>query len=421
MPHPPHPAMTCAPQISSGASPSQVRVVTSSMAAPSPVLAHRTVATPARVRMQPEVVRTHGWPTMKQEQPVTRNIPAPVLRLSASFNSRQQLAAACTYGSFTPAPRVAHTVSTPKVTPQVTSQGASTVSTASTDTKPRPTSYSQPSLPVSAEGQPRSGLRQQLQTASDELRRMQMTLEEMGSQLPAAWIGACPGKVSHSRANGSKESPLSLVKHAMKQLQGSLVESLNSTERMKEIKARAASPGQRKFNASSREPSVTSLHLAGSGSRQASPVRRRPTRQASAPVRMRRPSSCSSRGGACMSSRLTGTGPSSGSRLTRSQRSDAEPRKGRLEARNLALAANLAETHSEAEASEGRSVSSDRRKRPMARVVGSRRAPLSGHVLSDARRAGTCSLPERKSLDDLEAEDSERLPKQTLAPAVLCR
>lgn len=23
-----------------------------------------------------EVVRTHGWPTMKQEQPVTRNIPA---------------------------------------------------------------------------------------------------------------------------------------------------------------------------------------------------------------------------------------------------------------------------------------------------------------------------------------------------------
>ncbi|CAE7687030.1 Cbwd1, partial [Symbiodinium sp. CCMP2456] len=100
-------------------------------------------------------------------------------------------------------------------------------------------------------------LREQLVQASVELGRMQATLADMGTKLPAAWTGACPGKSGQckSGSTGPKESPLQAVQRAVKQLQGNLEESLTSAEKV------PTSPDTRKrtFSASSREPSVSSV------------------------------------------------------------------------------------------------------------------------------------------------------------------
>ncbi|CAE7375723.1 Cbwd1 [Symbiodinium sp. CCMP2592] len=302
-------------------------------------------------------------------------------------------------------------------------------------------------------------LREQLVQASVELGRMQATLADMGTKLPAAWTGKCPGKAgpAKSGSTGPKESPLQAVQRAVKQLQGNLEESLTSAEKV------PTSPDTRKrtFSASSREPSVSSV-MKGRGSQQASPVQRtRPMRQVSAPSR--RPSEAST------SSRTAGAGISSSMRSTGrrgSGGSDARERMRRRFGQSLASTTKdlRSENHRcEVEESEGRSVSSDIRPRkprpPMAAVLSGSSRDLSrgallggahknarsvgggrsckygrspGQVLSEARRwrdAGN-STGILQARGSGHAEDpglsptdssSERLPKPTLTPVLRCR
>ncbi|CAE7505709.1 Cbwd1 [Symbiodinium natans] len=272
-------------------------------------------------------------------------------------------------------------------------------------------------------------LREQLVQASVELHRMQATLADMGTKLPAAWTGACSGKLGNpkSASSAAKESPLQAVQRAVKQLQGNLEESLNSAEKV------PASPDTRNrtFSASSREPSVSSL-MKGRNSQQASPVQRtRPHRQASAPARRPSESSTSSRGASISCS-------------TRSiiRRSDARERMRRRVGQSLASTMKDLRLENsqkcDVEDSEGRSVSSDIRPRkprpPMAAVLqgSSRRSP--GQVLSEARRwcdagnsTGVLRVDQKLTQDQGLSEQSptgsssERLPKPTLTPVLRCR
>jgi len=265
-------------------------------------------------------------------------------------------------------------------------------------------------------------LREQLMQASVELGRMQATLADMGTKLPAAWTGACPGKGGQPKPTNVQESPLQAVQRAVKQLQGNLVESLQSAQKV------PSSPDERHrtFSASSREPSLNSL-LQGRGSQQASPVRpKRPQRQVSAPAR--RPSECStsSRGAGSLSL-------STRSALPRSNRSNITGEKGKKRSGPKSLASTAGSCSEDAE---GREERTRKPRPPMATVLAGSSKRTPGQVLSEARRwrdagnsinaslasKGASKNQEEQGLSENHTDSSsERLPKPTLTPVMRSR